>query len=60
MRYSVQPRNRVFGKGCGLLSFAKTMGKNIGKNVSKNLSGNYGPGMLSVRQKVLDHAKIVQ
>ena len=50
MRYSVQPRDRIFVKGYGFLSFAKNMGKNIGKNISKNLSGKYS-------QKLLDHAK---
>ena len=49
-RYSVQPRNRIFAKGYGFLSFAKNMGKNVGKNISKNLSGKYS-------QKLLDHAK---
>ena len=29
-RYSVQPRDRIFVKGYGFLSFAKNMGKNIG------------------------------
>ena len=38
MRYSVQPRDQIFVKGYGFLSFAKNMGKNIGKNLSKNLS----------------------
>ena len=33
MRYSVQPRDRVFVKGYGFLSFTKNMGKNIGKNI---------------------------
>ena len=33
------------------------MGKNIGKNISKCLSGKFGPGMLAMRQKLLDHAK---
>ena len=37
--------------------FPKNMVKNIGKNVSKNLSGKYSPGMLAMRQKLLDHAK---
>ena len=60
MRYSVQPRSRIFVKGCGLLSFAKTMGKNIGKNVTIELSVKYGAGMLFVRQKLLDHAKMFQ
>ena len=49
-RYSVQPRDRIFVKGYGLLSFAKNMGKNIGKNISKNSSGKYS-------QKLVDHAK---
>ena len=29
MRYSVQPRDPIFVKGYGFLSFAKNMGKNI-------------------------------
>ena len=49
MRYSVQPRDRIFVKGYGFLSFAKSMGKNIGKNISKKLSGKYS-------QKLLHHA----
>ena len=39
MRYSVRPRDRIFGKGYGFLFFAKSMGKKFGKNISKNLSG---------------------
>ena len=50
MRYSVQPRNWIFVKGYGFLSFAKNMGKNIGENMSKNVSSKYS-------QKLLDHAK---
>ena len=50
MRYSVQPKERIFVKGYEFLSFAKNMSKNIGKNKSKNLSGKYS-------QKLLDHAK---
>ena len=49
MRYSVQFRDRIFIKGCGILSFVKNMGKNVGKNISKNLSCKYIP-------KILDHA----
>ena len=48
--YSVQPRDRIFGKNYGFLSFAKNMGRNIGKSISKNLSSKYS-------QKLLDHAK---
>ena len=39
MRYSVQPRYRLFAKVYGFLSFGKNMDKNIGKNISKHLSG---------------------
>ena len=35
MHYSVQPRDRIFVKGYGFLSFAKSMSKNIGKTISK-------------------------
>ena len=41
IRYSIQPRDRIFLKGYRFLSFAKNMVKNIGKNISKNLSGKY-------------------
>ena len=50
MQYSVQPRDPIFVKRCGFLSFAKNMSKNIGKNISKSLTGKYS-------QKLLDHAK---
>ena len=48
--YLVQPRDRIFVKGYGFLSFAKSMGRNIDKNVSKKLSSKYS-------QKLIDHAK---
>ena len=42
MRYSIEPRNRIYVKGYGFLFFAKNMGK--------SLSNKYG-------QKLLDSAK---
>ena len=42
MRYSIEPRDRIFVKGYGFLSFAKSM--------VKNWSNKYG-------QKLLDSAK---
>ena len=42
MRYSIEPRDRIYVKGYGFLSFAK--------NIGKSLSNNYG-------QKRLDSAK---
>ena len=49
-RYPVQPRDQIFVKGYGFLSFTENMGKNIGKNISKNVSGKYS-------QKLLDNSK---
>ena len=42
MRYSIEPRDIIYVKGYGVLSFAKNMGK--------SLSNKYG-------QKLLDSAK---
>ena len=46
MRFSVQPRDRIFVTGYGFSSFAT----NISKNMSTSLSGKYS-------QKLLDHAR---
>ena len=37
MRYSIEPRDRIYAKGYGFLSFAKNMGRHANK-VDKNLS----------------------
>ena len=42
MRYSVEPRDRIYVKGYGFMSFAK--------NTGKNLSNKYS-------QKIIDTAK---
>ena len=42
MQHSFQPRDQIFVKGYGFLSFAE--------NINKNLSGKYS-------QNLLDHAK---
>ena len=46
MRHSIKPRNLIFLKSYGFLTFAK----NVGKDISENLSHKYS-------QKLLDHAK---
>ena len=56
MPYSVQPRDWIFVKGCGYLSFAKNMGKNIGKNITKTLSGKY---FLIVLKNLLKKSELV-
>ena len=52
-RYLLQPRDQIFGKDYGFLSFAKKMGKHLGKNISKTFSDKYN-------QKLLDHANSLQ
>ena len=50
LRYPVRPRDIIFAKCYGSVSFAENMDKTIGENKSKNLSGKYS-------QKLSDHAK---
>ena len=40
MRYSIEPRDRIYVKGYGFLSFAKYMGRDANK-VAKNRSNKY-------------------
>ena len=47
---SVQPRDRLFAKGYGFLTFAKNMGEDFGKNISENVRGKYS-------ETCIDHAK---
>ena len=49
IQYSLQPRDRIFVKEYGFLSFAINMGNNIVKKISKNLKSKYS-------QKLLDNA----
>ena len=52
MRYSIGPRDRIYVKGYGFLSFANNMGI-YANEVAKTLSNKYG-------QKRLDSAKNLQ
>ena len=45
MRYSIEPRERIYVKGYGFLSFAKNMGK--------HLSNKYGQKVLEVLKNLL-------
>ena len=38
MRYSIEPRDRIYVKGYGFLSFAKNMGKNLSKKYSQKIT----------------------
>ena len=37
MRYSTEPRNKIYAKGYRFLSFAKNMGKNLSNKYSRKL-----------------------
>ena len=37
MRYSIEPRDRIYVKGCGFLSFAKNMGKGLSNKYDQKL-----------------------
>ena len=39
MRYSIEPRNRIYVKGYGYLSFAKNMGKSLSNKYGQKLLG---------------------
>ena len=49
MRYSIEPRDRIYVKGYGILSFAKNIGAHATK-VAKSMSNKYS-------QKLFDSAK---
>ena len=50
MRYSIEPRDRIYVKGYGFLSFAK--------NIGKSLSNKYGQKLLdSVKKSTADAIK---
>ena len=50
MRYSIEPRNRIYVKGYGFLSFAKNVGRDANK-VAKSLSNKYGQKLLDSGRK---------
>ena len=37
MKYSIEPKDKIFVKGHGFLSFAKNIGKNLGNKYSQKL-----------------------
>ena len=50
MRYSIEPKNRIYVKGYGFLSFAKNTDKNATK-VAKSMSNKYSQKLLDRPQK---------
>ena len=50
MRYSIEPRDRIYAKGYGFLSFAK--------NIGESLSNKYGQKLLdSIKKSTTDAIK---
>ena len=50
MHHSAQPRDQIFVKDYGFLSFARNMERNVGEIISQKLNSKYS-------QKLLHHAK---
>ena len=55
MRYSIEPKNRIYVKGYGFLSFVKNMGTHATK-VAKILSNKYSEKLLDTAKKSITGA----
>ena len=53
MRYSIEPRDRIYVKGYGFLSFAKNMGKSLSNKYSLKL-------LDSAKKATTDAIKLLQ
>ena len=53
MCYSVEPRNRIYVKDCGFLSFAKNMGTHLSNKYSQKLLDN-------VKKSTTDAVRLLQ
>ena len=60
MRYSVEPRDRIYVKGYGFLSFAKNIDTHATK-VAKSISSMYSQNLLdSAKKSTIDVIKTFQ
>ena len=57
MRYSVQPRDRIFVKRYEFLFFAKNMGKNTDKSLAVNIGKNF---LIMLNNLSQMHLKLLQ
>ena len=55
MRYLIEPRDRIYVKGYGLLSFPKNISKN-GTKGGKNLNNKYSPKLIDSAKKSTTNA----
>ena len=56
MRYSTEPRDRIYVKGYGFLSFAKFIGKNLSNKYGQKLLDNAKKSMMGAIKAVLKRA----
>ena len=57
MRYSIEPRERRYVKGCGFMSFARNFGNKYGKilitiKTGTNFNSNYGKKLTDTAIKI--------
>lgn len=55
MRYSLEPRDQIYVKGYGFLSFTK----NMAKYLSKYLSRQYGEKVLDTKTNTLQDSEVI-
>ena len=55
MRYSLEPRDQIYVKGYGFLSFTK----NMAKYLSKYLSRQYGEKVLDTKTNTLQDSDVI-
>ena len=58
MRYSIEPRERIYVKGYGFLSFARNLGTHSTK-VAKNLNNKYGQKLILLKNLQQMHLKLL-
>ena len=53
MRYSIEPRDRIYVKGYGFLSFAKNMGKSLSNKYGRKLLDSATKSTTDAKKKLL-------
>ena len=48
MCYAIEPKDRLFVKGYGVLSVTKNIAQNLGKKIIKTLSGKYNENTMKI------------
>ena len=56
MRYTIEPRDRIYVKGNGFLSFVKNIGAHATK-ITKNMSNKYSQNLIVIKKSKTDAIK---